>query len=811
MLSAEELHRRGLALSNAGRYTSARRQFTLALSRATLPDTVARVTLSLAYVEAELGSTDAGLARCAEALAVAGIGQQVRGLVHSQIALLQMRAGSGEQALASFATAIGLLDDSPEARARALLNRGLVYLQRRDAVRAEQDARAAGELYREAGDPTEAAKADHNRGYARLLVGDLVSALKLMERAAPLLEPLSATYEAVVLQDRAEVLVAAGMLAEAEAALGRAARAYGSRGLRLRQADVELILARTVALRDPARAAKVARRAEARFRKRGNEHWERRARAVELAARVAAGRAPADATSRADALAVELTRARLPHEAIAMRTTAVRAALSLGDVDDAGQRLARLRPGASAPLGLRLETRELRAELAGRRGQRARALTHVRAGLDDLHTWQATFGSLDLLSTVVGHGRRLAVTGARLAVDDGRPDVVFEWIERARALSTRVTPMRPPADPAAAAALAALRAAPDAETEAMLRREIRQHAWYGAGSEDVQEPVRLDQVRDELTDAEAALVSYLALDGVLWAVVVSGHGTRLVRMPGLDESVGLLAGLRSDLDMSAADLPAAFHESVATALRARLQRLDELLIGPLPGLEQAQRVAVVPSGALAGTPWALLPSLRERGVTVPGSASWWARHRRVDAPRRVGVVAGPGVARAADEVRSVAASWADATTLIGRAATAEAVTRLAERVDLLHVAAHGRHSGENALFSGLELDDGPWFGYDIDQLGAVPGHVVLSACELGRSSVRWGEETIGMTVAWLHAGAVCVLAAPASVADQVACDLLTGTHRRLAEGAPAAEALADARREVPDGDLAAFTCHGAAW
>ena len=44
------------------------------------------------------------------------------------------------------------------------------------------------------------------------------------------------------------------------------------------------------------------------------------------------------------------------------------------------------------------------------------------------------------------------------------------------------------------------------------------------------------------------------------------------------------------------------------------------------------------------------------------------------------------------------------------------------------------------LFSGVELVDGPWFGYDIDQLAAVPDVVLLSACEVGRSQVRFGED-----------------------------------------------------------------------
>ena len=96
---------------------------------------------------------------------------------------------------------------------------------------------------------------------------------------------------------------------------------------------------------------------------------------------------------------------------------------------------------------------------------------------------------------------------------------------------------------------------------------------------------------------------------------------------------------------------------------------------------------------------------------------------------------------------------------------------------MLHVAAHGRHAADNPLFSGLELADGTLFGYDIDLIPSVPDTVVLSACEVGRSSVRWGEEAIGMTRIWLHAGARCVIASPVVVADDDACELLGGDAR----------------------------------
>ena len=125
---------------------------------------------------------------------------------------------------------------------------------------------------------------------------------------------------------------------------------------------------------------------------------------------------------------------------------------------------------------------------------------------------------------------------------------------------------------------------------------------------------------------------------------------------------------------------------------------------------------------------------------------------------------------------------------------------------MLHISAHGRHALDNPLFSGLQLADGALFGYDIDRMPAVPRAVVLSACESGRSAVRWGEEAVGMTRAWLHAGAGAVVAAPVVVADDDACELLGALHTGLAAGEPPAVALAAASART--GIRSPFLVHG---
>ncbi len=73
--------------------------------------------------------------------------------------------------------------------------------------------------------------------------------------------------------------------------------------------------------------------------------------------------------------------------------------------------------------------------------------------------------------------------------------------------------------------------------------------------------------------------------------------------------------------------------------------------------------------------------------------------------------------------------------------------------------------------------------------------------------MRWGEEAIGMTRVWLHAGSACVIAAPVVVADDVACELLGEMHVDLAAGRAPAEALSEAALRT--GIVAPFQAHGA--
>jgi len=820
MSGAEELHERAKRAFNRGAFARAARLLDLADQATDDPDLTARIDLTRSYAEAETSHATAGVERCNRVLAQAALSNETLGLAWAQLGLLRMRSGDSEHAMAAFAEALLMLPPGHGDLGRVRLNRGNVHLQRGDASAAVAEFTVAGEELSRL-DPVEQAKAEHNLGYARLLTGDLVGAIQMIDKAALVLSPLSAPYRATVEQDRAEILTAAGRPREAISALGTAANAYGSRRLRTSQAECELTLAWTLLREDPKRARVVARRAARRFRGQASPARALRADAASLVAEISAGARAPSVLDRVDTLVAELRRHGLTQDATVLELQGARVTVVRGDLEHARSRLQHVRVDASSPVTTRLLWREVRSDLAQARGDGRNARQHVRAGLAELHTWQSSFGSLDLQSTLVGHGRDLASRGLVLALDHGDPALLFEWSERARALVGRVTPVRPPADEQVARDLTELRLLQNAQparrtAEARrvdeLRQRVRQRRWYGAGAGTVGEPAELDALRAMLARHDAALVAHVVVRNRVTALVITSETSQAVELGDLARLRDPLDALNSDLTMAAAHRDDGLAAPLRAALRARLQIVGDRLVTPLTELLADRRVVLTPSGALAGTPWSLLPGFVGRPLTIPPSATRWLElqetppHTR---PRRVGLVAGPNVARGEEEVSRAAAAWTGAQVLRGEAATASLVAELASDVDVLHLAGHGRHTGENPLFSAIELIDGPWFGYDIDLLTRTPETVVLSACELGRVSVRYGEEAIGMSAAWLHAGARTVVSSPVLIADDVACETFAAWHALVSAGSAPAEALAEVSARADD--VVPLLSFGAGW
>ncbi len=155
------------------------------------------------------------------------------------------------------------------------------------------------------------------------------------------------------------------------------------------------------------------------------------------------------------------------------------------------------------------------------------------------------------------------------------------------------------------------------------------------------------------------------------------------------------------------------------------------------------------------------------------------------------------------------AIWPDARLLTGERATTDGLRRALTEADVVHVAAHGTHQQESPLFSSVRVADGPLYAYELDAGDRPAPCVVLSACEAGLSTVRPGDEGLGLTSVLLHLGSRSVLAGVARVRDDVAARVMDQVHVAMARGADSAAALSEAVAE--EAEPAPFVAFGATW
>ncbi len=818
---------------------------------------IARLTATLAKSVIETDGLEPALALMDEAAAVAQplsdlaldaflVGQ--RGLILFRGGRLTEARTFLDEACARTSDAAGL------DKWRILVNRGALLVESGQVRLARADLHASVAIARTCDLPQAERIALHNLGCLEFTAGDLPRALRLMHEG---MELDGETQQGIAHLDRSRVLLAAGLPEEADAALAVAADLFRRDRCWQDLGEVDLTRAEVALLTghlDDAR--KLAGRARDRFRRHGNDRWRRAAELVLLHADLAAGRPAARLLPHATRLADEFSAEGFAAQTRTALLLAAELELDLDRPASAEEILGRLGDvGDADPIAVRLHSRLVRAEILERAGQLPKARRQVAHGLRQLAAYQAQFGGIDLQSASAVHGRRLSAHDLELALRTGRPGSVVAAVERSRAVSGRIRPVTPPGDERTAELLAELRrkveaasapgAGPQSSTPGPdpgptvtdLQAELRSRSWLNSGSRAWQPPVRLRDLRAAATEDGCDLVTITQRRGRLGAVLIPATGAmRLIELGDTETVRGWQRRVSADLDVLAnAGLPSSMAAAVTRSLRHGAAELGRLLSPALPRTDRP--VVISPPSTLLALPWPLLPELSGRPVTVTPSLSGWHRahqslrarqSRRVrqsrqeppatdalSGPAAVGpwemaAVAGPGLPRARAEAAAVAATWtpyADAAHL-PTASSADLLDAMGTR-RVVHVAAHGVHRGENPMFSSLSLTGGPVFAYELDQRGRTPEHVVLSACDVGRSTVRAGEEALGLTSVLLQLGTAGVVAGVARVHDDAAADIMQRYHGQLARGCDAAEALAvvAGQVEVPS----PFVCFGAAW
>jgi hypothetical protein len=794
----------------------------------------AQARMSLAHALLNEGRSATALRHAAIAVTEDG-GRD--GLLVQQHALILERLGHFDEALDGYRRALGLLRRAGDEHAEAKLlgNRGVLHAYRGALRAAESDLLAAEQIAERLGLRLMAATMRQNLAWLSARGGDLPGALARFDAAEPLIAAAGGTRHAVFELDRCQALLAAGLQQEAHTSARLAVERFEESAMAAELAEARLALAEAALARgDPSAAADAAEHAAADFARQRRRGWAALAEHTAIRAAFAGGACDARLQARARRAATALAAAGWPTAALDAEVLAARVALARGQAGAAARTLeavARARRGG--PVALRLGAWHAEALRRLAENRRPSALRALRTGLAVLDEHRLSLGATELRAGAAVHGNALAALGLRLAVESGRAPAVLEWAERGRAGALWQRPARPPDDAALAADLAELRSVlaaideagkEDGDTRRLLRRQaelegaIRHRARHAAG--DGGGPAAAPsfaQLRAAL--GGRALVEFVAHNGAVSAVVVSGPRRGLVALGALEDVANELAALRFALRRLARGGGSDAARAVARANAEHAAgRLDALLLAPLRGWIEDRELVLVPTGELHAVPWAALASCAGRAVSVAPSAALWLRAARGRAQPSAGgllLAAGPGLPHAAAEVLALAERHPAAAHLAPADARVCAVASALERAGRAHIASHGTFRADNPLFSALLLADGPLTVYDLERLRTAPRDMVLSACDGGMSAVRPGDELMGFSAALLALGTSALVASVVPVPDEPTQRLMLALHERLAAGDEPAHALAGARAGAlgdEDADYVAaagFVCFGA--
>lgn len=790
-----------------------------------------RLSNSLAFVETDqIGFTE-GLARLdavhqiIQTFEDPAVRAELAAPLNHNYGLLLMEAGHNEDSIRYLDIAVEykesrlarVADPVPlvQSLLNTLSNRGRAYTQAGDIVRARADVDRAIRLADQYELSVEAAEARHSLGTLELRTGNVPAALRCYDQSEHAYRDHGLDVPAMLRWDHAEALLTVGLGDEAGRQLDEALPVMREQRSATRElAYAELFRASAALMSDDVELARrLATSAGRRMRRWGCQTCVANAAILGLRADVRdalrSGDVPAKLPARASRVATSMSAPRLARQAAVARMLAARLEIRRHKLERAAELLRQVpRPGQLTPIDYRMLRRLCRAELAVAERRKAKALAEISAGFTELERVRDRMGGLELVSGTALHGRELADLAVRLVLADGDPGRLFHWLERTRAQSYRYEPLPDTIDPELAQRIAELRnltqsihdAQHDGHAVTALRvrhaerlRDAQRLGWH-AGQRGKPRPVaELADVAGQLGDR--ALVSFVVSDDDLVAVVVIDGAARIVRLGSAARAAESARMLNVDVNALAPDeLPVQLAEVITRSARKRAGMLDDQLIAPLADLVGDRGLVVVPAGMLYAVPWGVLPSLHSRPVVVtPSATAWLAAERAV--PSRAGkvvLVRGPGLPAARAEIDKLATHYRSATLRSGATATIRSVSRALDGAKLAHIAAHGAHEPENALFSRLELADGALFAYEVAGLRRPPRQVVLAACELALNRVRPGDEPLGFASALLASGSQTVIAPLSKVGDQASAAAMDDVHRGLASGASPAVALADA-------------------
>lgn len=315
--------------------------------------------------------------------------------------------------------------------------------------------------------------------------------------------------------------------------------------------------------------------------------------------------------------------------------------------------------------------------------------------------------------------------------------------------------------------------------------------------------VRTEPAQPHL-DTHSAIVEYFAVGPDLVVFVLQRDRLWHTVLAGaMSKAQQAQRNLWLNLRAVPASPPAQWARS-AQQLQRLSQPLHQLLLAPVLAAlahQDIRRLIFVPHGSLHFLPFHALHDgqrylIEQFEVSYLPSASVLAYCR----PTAASSSAAPATCLAighsrqgqlpstTTEAQAIANLMGGTALLEGQATLAQFAACAGERA-IIHIAAHGEFRADAPLFSGIFLEDGVLSALDIFGLRLSASLITLSACETGRNVISGGDELLGLSRAFLSAGAQSLLMSLWRVEDQSTQRLMLKFYSGLQAGHGKAAAL----------------------
>ncbi len=341
------------------------------------------------------------------------------------------------------------------------------------------------------------------------------------------------------------------------------------------------------------------------------------------------------------------------------------------------------------------------------------------------------------------------------------------------------------------------------------RLRLQAAATAPAPSDQFEAPLSPDALQAQLPPDVILLTYYICGDEVLAFVSARGKLKVARRLSTATSAQRLLQKLAMQWDRFRAghNFVARHMPQLEQSTQRVLASLYDELVAPLEALwansvgEAASppKLVIVPHGALHHVPFHALFDGKQYLIDrfeisyAPSLTVWTLCQKRTAPPASKALVFGVAdslIPAAAFEAEAVARLLDGVTVHTAESqATLAALQTESPGCSVLHLACHGLFRADNPMFSSLRLHDGWLMAADVMQFDLAGALVTLSACESGRSQVTPGDEIIGLTRAFLGAGAATLVVSLWLVQDETTMTLMETWYEQLRRDVGRAAAL----------------------